>query len=151
MNDTGEKSIRDIMQCLEEEGYIFTTAGEYPTLKVTALSGEILKGQTRFEIKVPKEKQPSTGKTSRRSAAENADVDNVLIEKLKTLRRELADEAHVPAYIIFSNATLIDMCRILPTNDEEFIGVSGVGKQKLQKYGDRFISLIKEHIEHKGG
>lgn len=150
MNDTSEKSIRDIMQCLEEEGYLFTTAGEYPILKVTASSGELLKGQTKFQIKVPKEKHPTTEKTSRRSTAENAYVDNELLEKLKSLRRELADEAHVPAYIIFSNATLIDMCRILPTNDEEFIGVSGVGKQKLQKYGNRFISLIKMHLENKG-
>ena len=150
MKDTSEKSIRDIMLCLEEEGYILTTTGDYPIVKVTASGGDILKGQTEFVIKIPKEKQPMPEKVSRRSDRDKPNADSELFEKLRSLRRELADEANVPAYIIFSNASLIDMCRILPTNDNEFLEVSGVGKQKLQKYGDRFISVIREHLDNKG-
>ena len=149
MKDTSEKSIRYIMLCLEEAGYILTTAGEYPIVKVTASSAEILKGQTVFEIKVPKEKQPSAGKSTRRISSDHAEVSNDLLERLKALRRELADEANVPAYIIFSNASLIDMCKKLPTSDEEFLDVSGVGRKKLEMYGRKFMEVIRKYLEDK--
>ena len=74
-------------------------------------------------------------------------VDSDLLDKLKALRRELADKANVPAYIIFTNATLIDMCKKLPTSSAAFLNVSGVGKQKLALYGEKFLELIRKHIE----
>ena len=152
MKDTSEKSIRDIMLCLEEEGYIFTTADEFPVVKVTPSSAAILKGQTQFEIKVPKEKikQPAASKKDRPSGMEEYDVDNELIAKLKGLRRELADKAKMPAYIIFSNAALVDMCRRMPMNEAEFLEVSGVGKKKMEMYGERFIEVIRKHKAEKG-
>ena len=51
------------------------------------------------------------------------------------------------AYIIFSDAALMDMCRIRPTTSEEFLTVSGVGRRKAEKYGDAFCSLISEHLK----
>ena len=69
-----------------------------------------------------------------------------LFEKLKQLRREIAIEENVPAYIIFSDATLKDMENRLPETSEEFLQVSGVGEAKNEKYGERFISLIKEFL-----
>jgi ATP-dependent DNA helicase RecQ len=68
--------------------------------------------------------------------------DDGLFIRLKELRTRLAQEAHVPPYIIFSDASLRDMCRKRPTNREQFLQVSGVGSVKLDKYGEVFIELI---------
>ena len=67
-------------------------------------------------------------------------------EKLRQLRARLAAEEKVPAYIVFSDAALSDMCRVRPTRMEVFLTVSGVGKRKAEKYGEEFCQLIKEHI-----
>jgi ATP-dependent DNA helicase RecQ len=75
-------------------------------------------------------------------------VDEALLTKLKELRRVFAQEARVPAYIVFSDAALRDMCRKLPVTETAFLAVSGVGETKLKKYGATFIKLIGEH---KGG
>lgn len=146
MADSSETSIRQIMQCLEEEGYLFTEPGEYPVVKVTPSCDALLKGQRRFEIKVPKEKQPSADKTSRRVSSAATAVDHVLYDKLKALRTELAETQKVPAYIIFSNATLMDMCQKRPTTLEAFLEVSGVGTRKLQQYGEPFLSVIRQYL-----
>jgi ATP-dependent DNA helicase RecQ len=72
-------------------------------------------------------------------------VDEALLAKLRELRRSLAQESRVPAYIVFSDATLRDMCRKRPTTEAAFLSVSGVGEVKLKKYGGAFIALIGEH------
>jgi superfamily II DNA helicase RecQ len=69
-------------------------------------------------------------------------LDEGLFAKLKELRTRLAQEARVPPYIIFSDASLRDMCRKRPINREQFLQVSGVGSIKLEKYGEQFIALI---------
>jgi ATP-dependent DNA helicase RecQ len=74
-----------------------------------------------------------------------APVDEALLTKLKDLRRSLAQESRVPAYIVFSDATLRDMCRKRPLTITAFLSVSGVGDVKMKKYGDAFIRLIEEH------
>jgi ATP-dependent DNA helicase RecQ len=64
---------------------------------------------------------------------------------LRRLRRELADRAGVPAYIIFSDRTLIEMARHLPRTPEQFLALHGVGDRKLANYGEEFLRLIWEH------
>jgi ATP-dependent DNA helicase RecQ len=73
-------------------------------------------------------------------------VEEALLAKLKELRRSLAQEGRVPAYIVFSDATLRDMCRKRPATEAAFLAVSGVGEVKLKKYGEAFIRLIGEHV-----
>jgi ATP-dependent DNA helicase RecQ len=60
----------------------------------------------------------------------------------KALRYKLAGEKKVPAYIIFSDATLVDMCKKMPANEDEFLEVSGVGRVKLDAYGKLFLEVI---------
>ena len=74
-----------------------------------------------------------------------ANINNDLLSELKALRRELAIEKNVPAYIIFSDATLIDMCKKLPGTLQELLDVSGVGKVKLELYGDKFLQILKSY------
>ena len=68
-----------------------------------------------------------------------------MFDKLKALRSKLAADQRVPAYIIFSDATLRDMCAKQPMTLDAFLDVSGVGAAKLEKYGDAFVGLINEY------
>src|SRR5690606_35298969 len=69
-----------------------------------------------------------------------------LFEKLRQLRREISIEENVAAYIVFSDAALKDMEKLLPETEEEFMLVSGVGEAKNEKYGKRFLAAIKDHL-----
>lgn len=131
--------IREIIERLESLGYIVTTGLEYHVLKVTDRCAELLRGNTKVTIK--QRKKLVTG-----SRRDNLDLDVVLLEKLKALRTKLARRRGVPAYIIFSDASLADMCRLLPTTDNEFLNVNGVGTNKLEQYGEEFMAEIKAHI-----
>jgi ATP-dependent DNA helicase RecQ len=79
------------------------------------------------------------------AGADLGGLDEVLLARLKELRTRLAQEAHVPAYIIFSDASLRDMCRKKPLTPEQFLNVSGVGAVKMEKYGAVFTRLIEEY------
>jgi ATP-dependent DNA helicase RecQ len=86
------------------------------------------------------EQQPEIRKTKTRVA-----VNNALLAKLKELRFKLAQQKNVPAFVIFSDSTLIDMCSKMPANADEFLQVSGVGKIKLEAYGKEFLELIASY------
>ena len=97
-------------------------------------------------MKQAKPKVSAKKKSKKEKTTES--VDRSLFAELKALRRELADENNVPAYIIFSDATLIDMCKKLPLTAEELLEVSGVGKVKLELYGDRFLQMLKSYCNY---
>ncbi len=145
MKDSSEKRIRDIIEHLEQIGFIFSEGGEYPVLKVSATSYGVLKGKSPLSMKIPKE-QKKEPKPAVKAADINAVIDKDLLDELKQLRRKLAMEKNVPAYIIFSDATLTDMCKKLPMTSEEFLTVSGVGKTKLAQYGEIFLDTINNYL-----
>lgn len=145
MKDLSEKRVRDIIEHLEQIGFIFSEGGEYPVLKVSATSYGVLKGKSPLSMKIPKE-QKKEPKPAVKAADINAVIDKDLLDELKQLRRKLAMEKNVPAYIIFSDATLTDMCKKLPMTSEEFLTVSGVGKTKLAQYGEIFLETINNYL-----
>lgn len=147
MKDSSEKRIRDIIEHLEQIGFIFSEGGEYPVLKVSATSYSVLKGKSPLSMKIPKEHKKES-KPTVKAADINAVIDKDLLDELKQLRRKLAIEKNVPAYIIFSDATLTDMCIILPMTPEEFLKVSGVGKTKLAQYGEFFLEVINKFFNN---
>lgn len=171
MSDCPQKRIRDIFGYLEETGYIFTEDGEYPIVHAAKKCIPLLKGEITLTMKTAKEKPKIDKETLRRSAREAAkasaleqmgkhlekrasevaesekQVDGALLNALKNLRWDIASKESVPAYIVFSDTALIDMCRKLPRNDDEFLGVSGVGRAKLERYGEAFLSVIKEYLD----
>lgn len=136
-----ETRVREIIDYLEFEGYIESRGNDYPTVALTPKANAVLFGNETVVMKQAKEKEPTERKTKKEKTTENVDLK--LLAELKTLRRELAEEKNVPAYVIFSDATLMDMCKKLPTTIEEFLGVSGVGKVKLELYGEVFLQVLK--------
>ena len=72
--------------------------------------------------------------------------DKKLFAKLRKLRKAIADEEDVPPYVVFNDATLIEMAEMIPTSHGELLAVNGVGQRKLEKYGNVFLDVIEDHI-----
>lgn len=113
---------------------------EFSSLKLTDKSKSILKGEESFYLRdVVKAKNKS-------KKAEEVDLgrhDQILWQELKKLRMDLASDQGVPPYVIFSDASLLEMVKKRPVEGEKFMYISGVGEYKLAKYGDVFIEVIK--------
>ena len=90
-------------------------------------------------------KQIDIAEKNAQRRAGTIECDEVLFERLRALRRKLADDRKVPAYIIFSDVSLREMARDYPTNSNEFRRIPGVGEQKLKDFGKAFLSEIKSH------
>lgn len=141
--------LRQILNFLQLEGYLYVTEDEYAVVKLTETAENLLRGKTVLLMKLAKEREARKGEEKKkkpRGAASSADLteqERTLFEKLRKLRMEIAREENVPPYIVFSDKTLVSMCAIKPQNREEMLMVSGVGEFKLEKYGDRFLSCFK--------
>ena len=137
--------LRQILNHLLVEGYLFLTDDKYPVLELTEKSEEILNGGTllmknaKEQPKKIKEKKPK-----KRLLAEEGEVDYDLFEKLRGLRMELAKKDRVPPYLVFTDKTLTQMCQLHPKTKEEMLMVSGVGENKFRKYGEAFLALLNE-------
>ena len=141
MKDVPVQTIRAEIDYLASNGYLCCTDDEYPVIELTPLSAKILKERIPVQMKLPK-KTPR----SKRLTDEQISVNDLLFMKLKSLRSKLASEAKVPAYVVFSDAALRDMCRLCPVTRDEFLNVSGVGKRKAEQYSDEFCRLISAHL-----
>ena len=144
MADCPEKRLRDIIDHLCENGYMIAQGDEYPILKLAMKSREVLAGQEtlRMMLEIPQKKKTSAAKDAPLPPA-----DEKLLAALKDLRKSLAMRQSIPAYVVFTDATLIDMCRIKPKTQDEFMEVSGVGQAKSQRYGEVFLAVIAEFSE----
>ena len=147
--------LRAIIQHLILGGYLVKTDDEFPVIKLGARADEILRGAGSVYMKLPKEKPAKLPKDKRSSKFEKEKgtepVDKRLFAALRELRLSIANELNLPAFVIFPDSTLTDMCRKLPTSQEELLGVAGVGKVKAQRYGKEFLDVILsyEHLAHR--
>ena len=135
-----QKKIKSLIDSLESQGYIQYVGAGKPILKVTDGGWQVLKGIE----KVYARETLTTIKTTV-TKPETADIDMEMFDALQVIRLAIAKKRGVPAYVIFSDAALRDMCRRLPTTDEEFKRISGVGETKLKLYGVPFMKVIREH------
>ena len=125
--------------------------GNYPTLRLSPASWEVLRGQRRVEIApMPTTGQDSRdGRMGRRSPEEALDlVRQQLFEQLRVLRHEIAEAGDVPAYVVFADASLRVMALLCPRTLDAFARVPGVGSRKLDAYGERFVSAISISALH---
>ena len=138
--------LRQVLNYLLLQGCLFLTNEEYSILKLTGTSMNILEKPEPVMMKMAKEREPvkkESSKKTRKSAAGNLQPeDEPLFNRLRELRTQLAREAKVPPYIIFSDKSLIHMCLLKPKSKEEMLEVSGVGEYKYEKYGEQFLEVI---------
>jgi ATP-dependent DNA helicase RecQ len=130
-----------VRQCLAG-GYLELDIEGYGALRLTPAGEAVLKGRDRLEIREITLSRRDQRRQKVAALPEDADVDTDLLGALKALRKTLAAERNVPAYVVFSDATLIDMCRTRPENLEDMGLVKGVGPKKLAEYGEAFLSVL---------
>ncbi len=135
--------LRDVCGYLLENDYLAVNP-QYSTLVLKDKAEKFIKSGGELIINLPKADKENTHYESKNQA-----VDMALFNELKALRLKLAAKIHVPAYVIFTDVTLRDMCRKQPTDYEGLLRVSGVGKVKADKYGKAFCKLIAAYIERK--
>ena len=128
------KHIRDLLDRLIEEGYLISTGGEYPVVKLCAKSDDIIRRRLPFAVKLPRDKRKQDGRKITESS---------LYEALRALRAEIAAQEKVPAYVVFSNATLQDMCARQPITEGELLEVSGVPAPKQTNMAMHFLPASK--------
>ncbi len=140
MSDSTKDDIYEIINFLKEQKYL-AEEGEFSLIDITEFSADIVKRKKRLTMK---HKKRLTEEQKNISVV--YDIDFNLFAKLKSLRAETAAEEKVPAYVVFSDAALRDMCRKLPRDIPAFLNVSGVGRLKAQKYGEEFCACIREYL-----
>ena len=128
-------------------GYMAIDIEGYGGLKLAERGRLVLQDAENFHYREIPDSPKSAKATARKRAADLAelDIDAELLSRLKTLRRELAQDRKVPAYVVFADATLHDMCRSLPETLDGMAQVSGVGPKKLKDFGEVFLDAIREH------
>lgn len=151
-----EKLLRNIIDYLILNEFLYITDDEYPLLRLGEKANDILKDKMSVNMKLLIVEKTLKGSSSEPGkskkfkdmtfeAAKN-DIDNQLFERLKKVRLSVASQQHVPAFVIFSDSTLVDMCIKMPETNEEFLNVSGVGMVKLERYGKAFLNEIAEFV-----
>ena len=150
-----EAELRTLISQMTEMGYLYQTQEKYSVLKlgnITPLKDENIRVIMRtYEEKEPDKKKKTQKAVRKRSTDALTSAGYDLFEILRKLRLEIAKEESMPPYIIFSDKTLIDMCVKKPSDEEEMLNVSGVGANKLKKYGQRFLQEIQKFCTERPG
>lgn len=158
LKDVNEARVRDVLSQMATDGYLSIAEGRMPIVMFGARAAETAAPDFHYEIKRVERKSAAAGSGRSGGMADTADSASVpgdalgsyipdddeesLFQKLRELRRTIAQEIGKPPYIVFSDKTLRDMARIKPVTNAQFLAVNGVGQHKLDLYGQRFMQTI---------
>lgn len=131
MKEYSSKFIRDFIKMLIEYGYVSLKDGTYSMLKLNEKSYKILKSQLKVMLKLTSESEEKV-------------INSELFNRLRGWRREMAIKEGVKPYIIFSDATLIELCNKNPKNEDELLDIRGMGEKKFKKYGCDLLNLLNK-------
>lgn len=132
-------------------GYLRQNISNFNTLQLTENARSILKGEVKLTLAKPRLEIVKKSRLNRYARAINSTTilsyeERLLFNNLRRLRKEIADMEDIPPYIVFSDATLIEMVQTMPESKTQLINVSGVGKIKLEKYGNLFLDEINDFV-----
>ncbi len=133
---------QQLLNAMLHQGLLTTTGERFPVLKITAKGEEVLFGRTDFTMQRIRAVQ-------KKAAAATKTVENnpELFTILSDLRRRIAREENVPPFVVFSDRSLREMCCLLPENEEGLLAVHGVGRAKMERYGNRFLDAVSAFVE----
>ena len=143
METVPKEYIRQVIEFLLVQSYIQATTDGYQVLKIQPKAYAILRGQQSLHMRVLQ--QPDSMESS--VPTSYVEIDEELFQQLKALRAKIAKVQSGPAFVIFTDAALRDMCIKLPQNLKSFLEVNGVGQTKANRYGERFIKLIQAYCQ----
>lgn len=127
------KEIKELINILAAEGYLRITDDKYPIVKLTKKSSEMLKNKEKVYRKIEKK-------------TEKVEERNELLVMLINLRTEIAKQEKIPPYIVFHDKALMEMSSYFPVNKMQLLQITGVGESKAQRYGERFIEVIRNYM-----
>ena len=145
-----EEAWISILRQLIHRGFLFQDIADYSVLKLTPAARPLLRGELALELAQPRVKaraERSHGRLRGAPAAAPESYDEMLFEALRALRKRLAAAQEVPPYVVFGDATLIQMAAEKPRDEAAMLAVNGVGEVKLARYGEEFLALIRRHVE----
>ena len=131
-----------ILRQLIHQGLLSQDITQGSSLRLTEAARAVLKSEYALQLAEPR----LQAKHVYQDKLAQFNYDKKLFAKLRALRKELADADDVPPYVVFNDKTLAEMAQLMPTNDSEFLKVSGVGFTKLNKYGAPFLNTIRDYL-----
>lgn len=144
-----EKEIVNFIHVLVADGYLAMTGGKFPTVALTSRAVQVLEGKDRVKMKIT---HVDTASGRRADAAAELSEESVeLFERLRALRKTIAQRFGVPPFTIFHDATLREMCLKMPQTIEALLTVKGVGEHKAAKYGDAFLQCMNDYRKERMG
>ena len=146
----GDDEWTSIVRQLIHRGLLVQDIARYSVLRLTPKARSVLRGEENLVLARPRIKTRAPKAKKKAKIPESlATADVGLFEALRALRKKLADEQGVPPYVIFGDAALIQMSHEKPSNDEEFLAITGVGLRKLERYGAEFLAEISTARSHR--
>jgi ATP-dependent DNA helicase RecQ len=148
--DVSRDHWQSLLRQLIHRGFLTQDIARFSVLRLTDAARPLLHGEQTLVLAVPRTRVPTkkerkaADRSARAAALAGLYVDAGLFERLRALRKRLADEQRVPAYVVFSDATLAEMAARKPATEEALLEVSGVGQSKLQRYGGAFLEVITD-------
>lgn len=139
LSDYTEKDIMNWIHYLMADGYLSIQDPKFPTLQLTPLAYEVLKGNQTVSMRMSIEQKKN-----------QVDVHEGLFDTLRHLRKQLAESKKLPPYVIFSDTSLKDMCRMIPETQQEMLQIKGMGEKKFEQYGTLFLQAIHQYIQDHG-
>ena len=134
-----------VLRQLIHLGLVTQNIAMHSALQLTEAARPVLRGELPLQLAVPRLPSLKPRHTSQKSYGGN--YDRKLFAKLRKLRKAIADEENVPPYVVFNDATLIEMAEQMPLTASEMLSVNGIGQKKLERFGKPFLVMIKEHVD----
>ena len=153
VREVSQQRLREIIRFMLTRGYLMQTDDGYAVLKLTENSYHLTVKGEQLLMKLPKETAAAVVESTRKKLVK-AQTGNAkrmmadhpaLYERLRELRNETARKMHVPAYVVFTDRTLLEMSGYLPVTREEMLAITGVAQAKYEKYGEQFMAVIRDY------
>ena len=124
-------------------GLVTQNIAHHSALQLTEAARPVLRGEVPLQLAVPR----IVALKLRAMQKSFGNYDRKLFAKLRKLRKAIADEENIPPYVVFNDATLIEMAEQMPVSPSEMLSVNGVGMRKLERFGKEFMALIRAHVD----
>ncbi|RLM16147.1 ATP-dependent DNA helicase RecQ [Gibbsiella quercinecans] len=134
-----------VLRQLIHLGFITQNIAMHSALQLTEAARPVLRGEVALQLAVPRI-QSLKPRSSANQKSYGGNYDRKLFAKLRKLRKSIADEENIPPYVVFNDATLLEMAEQMPTRASELLSVNGVGQRKLERFGTPFMAMIRDHL-----
>lgn len=135
----------NVLRQLIHLGLVTQNISQHSALQLTESARPVLRSESPLQLAVPRIIVTKTRPVVSRLSG--SQYDKKLFAKLRKLRKAIADEENIPPYVVFNDATLIELSEIQPISPSEMLGINGIGQRKLERFGRPFMQLIKQHLD----